>query len=131
MLHSVCAIHGKTDELVRILIELSLIPIGKQLRVARDHTQWLLQVMRGHIGELLEVAVAAGSEVLVGRVFRGRDRTFERRMKQRRWGPLEEICRVCLERAGKHRPRSLRRLRTTARARWPRVKRFTTDGVLS
>ena len=105
---------------------------------ARHYVGWAHHVKRrvqhhreGRGARLLEVAVAAGSEVLVGRVFRGRDRTFERRMKQRRWGPLEEICRVCLERAGKHRPRSLRRLRTTARARWPRVKRFTTDGVLS
>ncbi len=97
-------------------------------RHVRHYVGWAVHVKRriahhrtGRGARVVQVAVEAGSEVLVGRVLRGRDRTFERRMKQRRWGPLEGVCRVCCERAGR-RPKTLRALRTATRARWPRVK---------
>ena len=42
-----------------LLVELALVALRQQLRVARDHPQRLLQVVRGDVGELLQLPVRA------------------------------------------------------------------------
>ena len=52
------AIHRIADELVGVGIELLVVAPLHKLQVAGDHAQRLLQVMRGHVSELLELLVA-------------------------------------------------------------------------
>ena len=60
------AVDGEADELVGVVVELALVAARQQLRVARHHAQRLLQVVRGDVGELLELGVRARQLVLLG-----------------------------------------------------------------
>ncbi|HEX8244749.1 MAG TPA: hypothetical protein VF541_14680 [Longimicrobium sp.] len=58
-LHAGGAVHRVGDEAVGLLVQLSVVAPGQELRVAGDHAQRLLQVVRGHVGEALQLGVAA------------------------------------------------------------------------
>src|ERR1700691_4886495 len=58
-LHTIGAFNGEADELVGVAVELVLVAALQQLAIARHHAQRLLQIVRGHIGELLEFGVGA------------------------------------------------------------------------
>lgn len=49
----------KPDKLVGILIQLAFIAVGKQLGERHDRPERLLEIMRRHIGELLQLRVGA------------------------------------------------------------------------
>jgi hypothetical protein len=53
------AVHRVADVLLGLVVELLSVTLGQELRVARDHPQRLLQVVRGDVGELLEFLVGA------------------------------------------------------------------------
>ena len=53
------AVDGEADELVGVVVELAPVAAGEELGVARHHAQRLLQVVRGDVGELLELRVRA------------------------------------------------------------------------
>ena len=57
--HPLGPVHGVGDVLVGLGIHLSPIAIAQQLQVAGDHPQRLLEIVRGHVGELLQVLVGA------------------------------------------------------------------------
>src|SRR6185503_2444023 len=59
LLHARRAVDDVGHELVRVLVELALVAAPEELGVARHHAQRLLQVVRGDIGELLELGVGA------------------------------------------------------------------------
>ena len=59
LLHAGGAVHGVSDELVRVCVELATVTFAEQLGVARHHAQRLLEVVGSDIGELLEVGVGA------------------------------------------------------------------------
>ena len=54
---------GEEDVLVGLGIQLSLVATAQQAHEAGHHPQRLLQVVRGHVGKLLEVLVRAGQVV--------------------------------------------------------------------
>ena len=58
-LHAVHAVDREPDELVRVRVELALVAARQQLHVARHHAQRLGEVVRGDVGELLQVGVRA------------------------------------------------------------------------
>ena len=58
-LHPGGAFHRERNELASIGVELILVAALQQLGVAGDHAQRLLQVMRGHGGELFQFLVGA------------------------------------------------------------------------
>ena len=64
-LHALGAVDGEADELVGVLVQLALVAPRQQLHVAGHHAQRLLQVVRGHVGELLELGVRA-RQLLLG-----------------------------------------------------------------
>src|SRR6185369_238163 len=57
--HAIRSFEGITNELVRIFIQLALIPTRQKLYIIRYQAQWLLQIMRSHIAKLLEFLVRA------------------------------------------------------------------------
>ena len=59
-LHPLGAIHGVLDERVGLRVQLIRILLLKQLHEAAHRPQRLLEVVRGHGGELLQVLVGAG-----------------------------------------------------------------------
>ena len=59
-LHALGAVDGEVDVLVGALVELPAVARLERLAEARDLPQRLLEIVRGHIGELLEVGVRAG-----------------------------------------------------------------------
>ncbi len=59
LLHPVGPVHGVSDELVRVGIELALVTFGEELRVAADHAQRFLQIVRGHVGKPFQFRVGA------------------------------------------------------------------------
>ena len=59
VLHALGAVDGELDVLVGALVELALVAPLEQLAEARDLAQRLLQVVRGDVGELLELGVRA------------------------------------------------------------------------
>ena len=56
-LHSLRAVDCELDVLVGALVELAVITALERLAEARNLAQWLLEVVRGDIGELLELRV--------------------------------------------------------------------------
>ena len=58
-LHPLRAVDGELDVLVRALVELAAVAALEHLGEARDLAQRLLQVVRGDVGELLELLVGA------------------------------------------------------------------------
>ena len=59
-LHALGALDGVGDVFVGLLIDDgALEPLLEQLHVGGDHAQWLLQVVRGHVCELLQLGVGA------------------------------------------------------------------------
>ena len=58
-LHAVHAVDREPDELVRVRVELAAVAARQQLHVARHHPQRLREVVRGDVGELLQVGVRA------------------------------------------------------------------------
>src|SRR5580692_632903 len=65
VLHPPRPIHGEGDKLVGVRVELAFVALRQQLRITGDHAQWFLQIVRGHIGELLQLGVRA-LQVLFG-----------------------------------------------------------------
>ena len=65
VLHPPRAVDGEADVLVGALVELAAVALLEQLAEARDLAQRLLQVVRGDVGELLELGVGA-LEVFLG-----------------------------------------------------------------
>lgn len=71
-LHTLGAIDGIGDELVGFGIEFLAVALSEELDVAGDEPEGLLEVVRGDVGKLLEVAVGAfelgegGVEALFG-----------------------------------------------------------------
>ena len=57
LLHALGAVDRELDVLVAALVELALVAALEQLAEARDLAQRLLQVVRGDVGELLELGV--------------------------------------------------------------------------
>ncbi len=66
-LHPLGPVHGELDVLVGLLVELAAVAALQQLAEAGDLAQRLLQVVRGDVGELLELGVGA---LQLGRVLR-------------------------------------------------------------
>ena len=58
-LHTLGAIDGIGDELVGFGIEFLAVALSEELDVAGDEPEGLLEVVRGDVGKLLEVAVGA------------------------------------------------------------------------
>ena len=58
-LHAVHAVDRELDELVRIRVQLAAVTARQQLHVAGHHAQRLGEVVRGDVGELLQVGVRA------------------------------------------------------------------------
>ena len=58
-LHALGAVDGELDVLVGPRVELAAVALLQQLAEARDLAQRLLQVVRGDVGELLELGVGA------------------------------------------------------------------------
>src|SRR5581483_526162 len=56
-LHASCALDGIADVAVRGVVELPAVTFREQLGICGDHSQRLLQIMRGDISELLEIAI--------------------------------------------------------------------------
>ena len=59
LLHASRAVDGEADELVGVCVELALVAARQELGVRGHHAQRLLQVVRRHVGELLELGVRA------------------------------------------------------------------------
>src|SRR5258708_29057665 len=59
LLHPCRAVHGKADKLVCLVAELPFVATRQELRIACDHSERLLQVVRGHISEQFELCVGA------------------------------------------------------------------------
>jgi hypothetical protein len=59
-LHARGPIDRVMNVFVGILVQLSVVALGQQLGVGRHHAQRLLQIMRGHVGKLLQIAIGAG-----------------------------------------------------------------------
>lgn len=79
---------------------------------------------KGTGARLPAVAMKAGCRMELGRVFTGKDRSFERELKLRRYGPLEGLCGTCLG----DRPRKrLATLRRETRYRYPKRKKSTLE----
>lgn len=56
--------------------------------------------LSGHGARIIEVICCRmGHGVHLGRIFRQKTRKFERALKKRNHGPLEQFCRVCREQA--------------------------------
>src|SRR5262249_42616405 len=58
-LHAGGSVHGVGDVLVGLGIELALVALGQQFQVTGYHAQGLLQVVGGHVRELLQLGVGA------------------------------------------------------------------------
>jgi hypothetical protein len=58
-LHAQSSLAGIADEFIGVLVELAAIAFAEQLGVRRHHAQRLLQVVRRHIRELLEIRIGA------------------------------------------------------------------------
>ena len=54
------AVDRVMDVLVGLLVQLAAIAFRQQLGVGGHHAQRFLQIVRGHVGELLQVAIGAG-----------------------------------------------------------------------
>lgn len=103
-----------------------LLHFDRPYKHARHYVGWAEQVQRrfrhhltGNGARLVQVVVEAGISVRLARVWWGKSRRWERRMKNRAWGPLEGVCPICCKLRGQ----PLRRLRTLERAqrgRWSR-----------
>jgi hypothetical protein len=59
-LHACGAVDCVTDIFVSLIVEFAAIAFRQQLGVGRHHTQRLLQVVGGDVGELFQVAIGAG-----------------------------------------------------------------------
>ena len=59
-LHALGPVHGEVDVLVGALVELAAVALLEQLAERRHLAERLLQVVRGHVGELLQLGVRAG-----------------------------------------------------------------------
>ena len=57
LLHAGGAVDGVPDEVLCVLVEFVGVAARQQLSVAGHHTQGLLKVVGGHVGELLELLV--------------------------------------------------------------------------
>src|ERR1035438_7406448 len=53
-------LNGERNELVGILVQFALVAPGKQLSIARNHAQGLLQVMGSHVRKLLQFGIGTG-----------------------------------------------------------------------
>jgi hypothetical protein len=58
-LHAFGAIHREDDKFIRIVVQLALVASGNECHVAGHHPQRFLQVMRGNMGELLQILVGS------------------------------------------------------------------------
>ena len=58
-MHAVGAVHGEANKLIGILVQLPPVALGQELGKAGHHAQGFLEVMGGHIGELLQFGIGA------------------------------------------------------------------------
>src|SRR5574341_1244391 len=103
LLHARGAVDDVGHELARVALEAALVAPAEELRIARHHAQRLLQVVRGDVGELLQLRVASfqlfvrGAQRRLGVALRGdvvEDRDFVERLARR----------VALDRHGEFHP---------------------------
>lgn len=77
LLHAPGSIDREADEVAGVVVELSSVTPLQELDVTGDHAQGFLEIVRGDVGELFQVAIAAfefdgaGLEFFLGAAFRG------------------------------------------------------------
>ena len=62
-LHPRRTVDGEVDVAVSALVQLAAVPLLQHLAERRDLAEWLLQIVRGHVGELLQFTVGGGQLV--------------------------------------------------------------------